>query len=68
MSKVPSDFGEWSEATKLHFNENMRSNTENSKKFGKFEKIWKIRKNLKNRNVKFKIIHFEKNSEKFEKN
>ena len=36
--RKPSDFGEWSEATKLHFI--------NEAKFKKIEKIWKIRKKL----------------------
>ena len=46
MSKVPRDFGEWSEATKLHFNKIV--------KFRKFEKIRKIQKFEK-------IEKFEKN-------
>ena len=58
MSKVPSDFGEWSEAAKYHFTKNMGSSLENWKKLKSFEKIWKIRKT--SRKYKKKIVKFEK--------
>ena len=76
MSKVPLDFGEWSEAVILHFTKNMRSNSkklENLKKYEKFE--IPIRKNMRNSKIMYwknsKTIRNSKNSKdykKFEKN
>ena len=53
MSKVPLDFGEWSEAAKLHFTKNV--------KFRKFEILETLKKLEKLINSKKKLINSKKN-------